>query len=201
MTDPKTNRARASNAQKNITRRTALGVAATMASVITLATQSPLHAQNAQANRKKVKRYLENKAKREAAEPSQSWIDSILPGNGNATPSKPQAPATALLLSARNCLEQGIKAKSYCLERIAAGDDSVKPCLKTIEAMLPVCGALAKLEEIKAKRLKEMAKLATSFLTDCQRACQKQSKAHIQLSGCAIACAACAQECKNTLRS
>ena len=153
-------------------------------------------AQGVHGFRKKAKRHHEYKRKNPT--PSQPWLDSILP-NSKKQVDPAATPHPRLFQTATACTQIGARSRSYCLDRINKGDGSLTPGLKAIEAMVPVCNALAKLSEIDATRLKSMAKTADIFLADCESECRKLATTHPALGACANACAHAKAEIKAVL--
>ena len=151
-----------------------------------LAFSSRADAQGVHGFRNRVKKY--QKYKKENPQPSQSWLDSILPDSKKQT-DPASTPHPGLFQAANGSTEIGVQSRAYCIDAISKGTTDLAPCLKAIEAMIPVANALGKLAEIDAGRLKELAKTSRLFVDDCEAECAKHAAAHPALQPCADACA------------
>ena len=155
-------------------------------------------AQGVHGFRNRVKKY--QNYKKENPQPSQSWLDSILPNSKKQT-DPASTPHPGLFQAANGSTEIGIKSRAYCIDAIGKGALELKPCLQAIEAMIPVANALGKLAEIDAGRLKDLAKTSHLFVDDCEKECAKHAAAHPALGPCANACAHLKGEIKTLLRA
>jgi len=171
--------------------------AALIAALGAVAISGPVKAQGVHGFRNRVKKYQDYK--RENPAPSQSWLNSILP-NTKKQVDPAATPHPGLFQAAMGATDIGVKSRTYCLEAIKKGDASLAPCLKAIEAMIPVCNALGKLAEIDAGRLKDLANTAKLFLDDCERECGKLASTHPALQPCAAACMHSKLEIKSLLK-
>jgi len=172
--------------KRDLSRRELIRNSATLGLAVgSIAIANESLAQGVHGFRKKVKRYHEYK--RENPQPSQSWLNSILP-NSKKQVDPASTPHPGLFQAAMGCTEIGVKSRTYCLDATKKGDLTLAPCLKAIEAMIPVCNALGKLAEIDAIRLKDQAKAAHGFLDDCERECGKLVSTHTALQPCIATC-------------
>jgi Cys-rich four helix bundle protein (predicted Tat secretion target) len=101
----------------------------------------------------------------------------------------------ALIDAAHACMATGDLCINHCLESLSAGDKSLADCAKSVEAMLPMVTATAKLAAQDAKRLKELAAVCGKACKDCQAECKKHEQ-HPECKACGDACAKCAAECE-----
>ncbi|MGD0868754.1 MAG: Csp1 family four helix bundle copper storage protein [Bryobacteraceae bacterium] len=100
----------------------------------------------------------------------------------------------ALVSSASDCVGKGEVCLSHCLELLATGDKSMSACAKSTNEMLAVCGALLSIAAQGAPSLSKLAGIAFDICRRCETECRKH--AHAPCTDCAVACAACAAECK-----
>jgi Cys-rich four helix bundle protein (predicted Tat secretion target) len=106
------------------------------------------------------------------------------------------APHQALIAAALDCISTGEVCANHCIEMLSDGDTSLKDCLRTVSAMLPMCPALVRLAAIEDKHLDELAKVFIAVCSDCEAACKKHEDEHAECKACAKSCAACIAECK-----
>jgi Cys-rich four helix bundle protein (predicted Tat secretion target) len=117
---------------------------------------------------------------------------------GLATPGSAQhkSPNQALVAAARRCEDVGNICLAHCIRLTKAGDKSLGDCMRAVQAMLPVCGAVRRLATQDARRLKDLAKVCMDICSDCEAECRKHESHHVQCKNCAEACAATVRECK-----
>lgn len=102
----------------------------------------------------------------------------------------------ALVDAALACVGRGEVCAEHCIGMLSMGDTSLKDCLRSVQTMLPMCLALARLGALDAKRLKEFAKVCRDVCADCEEECKKHSEKHELCKACADSCADCIKECK-----
>ncbi len=102
----------------------------------------------------------------------------------------------ALIDAALACVNRGEVCLEHCMRLIADGDTSIKDCMRTVSAMLPMCTALAKMAALDARRLKDFVKVCRDVCADCEDECKKHADKHAQCKACQDSCAACIKECK-----
>lgn len=127
---------------------------------------------------------------------------------GQTQDKKPPAPAAghehhhheggakyqALIDAAHACMATGDICINHCLTSLSTGDKTLADCAKSVEAMLPMVTATAKLAAQDAKRLKELAAVCGKACKDCEAECKKHEQ-HPECKACGEACAKCAAEC------
>jgi Cys-rich four helix bundle protein (predicted Tat secretion target) len=104
-----------------------------------------------------------------------------------------------LVDSALLCVNRGEVCLDHCLKLLATGDTSLKDCVRTVSAMLPMCTALARYAALEAPRLKQLAKLCIDVCSDCESECKRHQDHHAACKACAESCAACIKDCKALL--
>lgn len=101
----------------------------------------------------------------------------------------------ALIDAAALCLKEGEICAAHCVASLGTGDTSLKACLTTVMATLPMCDALMRFAAMDAPRLKELAKVCRDVCDDCEKECKKHAEHHAVCKACGEACAACIKEC------
>jgi Cys-rich four helix bundle protein (predicted Tat secretion target) len=107
-----------------------------------------------------------------------------------------EVPHQALIDTALDCINRGEVCVNHCILMLGKGDTSLKDCLHTVQAMLPLCPAMVRLAAMNSEHLREFSKVFLDICTDCEKACRKHENDHAECKACAEACAACIEECK-----
>lgn len=97
---------------------------------------------------------------------------------------------------ALKCVNRGDVCVNHCLTSLATGDTSLKDCIRSVSAMLPMCSALAKLAALNSSRLRDVAKVCMDICDDCQKECDKHAEHHAACKACAQSCGECIDACK-----
>lgn len=113
----------------------------------------------------------------------------------HAGPAKYQA----LIDSAMKCINRGEVCINHCVTSMSTGDTSLKDCLRSVSAMLPMCAALARFGALESTRLAELAKLCIDICADCEKECKKHAEHHAACKACGESCAECIAECKKVI--
>jgi Cys-rich four helix bundle protein (predicted Tat secretion target) len=79
---------------------------------------------------------------------------------------------------------------------LAAGDEALGDCAKSVQQMLAVCRAAGPLVYADSKHLRAFAKLCADVCGDCETACRKHEGHHAICKQCAEACAKTVAEAK-----
>lgn len=101
----------------------------------------------------------------------------------------------ALFQSANACVSTAQLCQAHCQVLFAGGDRSLADCSRSVDALVPVCQALAALAAQESPFLPHYAKAAAEICRACEQQCRKHEKEHVQCRDCAEACAACARNC------
>lgn len=120
-----------------------------------------------------------------------SKMDHAAMGHGSA-----DAKYQKLIDAAHHCVNKGEVCLDHCISLLSKGDTSIKDCIRTVSAMLPMCQTLSRLAALDAKRLKEFAKVCADVCADCEAECKKHAEHHAICKACQESCAACIKECK-----
>ena len=102
----------------------------------------------------------------------------------------------ALVKALRACETAGTTCLNHCVRLTRAGDKSIAECMRSVQAMLPVCTALRQLAGQDARRLRDLARVCMAVCSDCEDECRKHEFHHVECRNCAEACAATVRECK-----
>lgn len=102
----------------------------------------------------------------------------------------------ALIATTGDCLQRGEACLAHCLVLLGKGDKEMAPCARSVNQMLAVCGALARLAAQEAPATTALARVAADVCADCEKECRKHEKKHAECKACAEACAACLKECR-----
>lgn len=101
-----------------------------------------------------------------------------------------------LVAAALDCVKRGELCADHCLMMLGMGNTELKDCMRSVQTMLPMCVALARLAALDAKRLKSYAAVCRDVCADCEEECKKHADKHALCKACAESCAACIKECK-----
>lgn len=97
------------------------------------------------------------------------------------------------------CVNRGEVCIDHCIGLLSSGDTSLKDCIRTVSAMLPMCAALARLAALDARRLKDLARVCIDVCADCETECKRHAEHHTACKACAESCAECIRVCKALL--
>ncbi len=98
---------------------------------------------------------------------------------------------------ALECVGLGEACVAHCIKVLGTGDTSLADCLVSVNAMLPMCTALARYAATDAKRLKDLAAVCITVCDDCAKECEKHADKHAECKACGDACDACIKACKD----
>lgn len=97
------------------------------------------------------------------------------------------------------CVARGEACTAHCVDLLGGGDTSLKDCLTTVLAMVPMCAILARYAAADAPRLKELAKVCIDVCEDCAAACKRHADKHEVCKACETSCEECIKACKALL--
>ena len=101
----------------------------------------------------------------------------------------------ALVDIANVCAQHGDECIDHCIELFKSGDTSVARCAETVNEMIVMCRALAKMGTYQSEQLVAVAKICIDVCQVCADECGKHSK-HPQCKACEESCLKCIEECK-----
>jgi Cys-rich four helix bundle protein (predicted Tat secretion target) len=96
---------------------------------------------------------------------------------------------TDLLSAAEDCSNSAQKCLAHCLVSFTEGDTSLGDCARSVHEMLPICDALAIQVASNSAYVGSQAKVCRQACADCEAACRKHEKEHVECRECAEACA------------
>jgi Cys-rich four helix bundle protein (predicted Tat secretion target) len=96
---------------------------------------------------------------------------------------------SGLVKVAEECEASGRVCMAHCLESFKAGDTTLAACAASVEAMRPVCDALAQLAALDSRHVAAFAPVCRDVCQDCEKECRKHEKKHSVCKDCADACA------------
>ena len=105
-------------------------------------------------------------------------------------------PHEELIDSALDCVKTGTICQDHCVELIKAGDTSIAECLDSVQEMLAMCTALAKMAAYQSDQLKAVAKICAEVCRRCEKECRKHAEHHAQCKACAESCKRCIEACE-----
>lgn len=102
----------------------------------------------------------------------------------------------ALIKIANECAQHGDECIDHCIELFKTGDTSLANCADTVNEMIVMCRALAKMATYQSEDLKAVAKICISVCQRCVDECSKHEDKHPNCKACADSCRECIKECK-----
>lgn len=101
-----------------------------------------------------------------------------------------------LIKIANECAQHGDECIDHCIELFKTGDTSLANCADTVNEMIVMCRALAKMATYQSEDLKAVAKICISVCQRCVDECSKHEDKHPNCKACADSCRECIKECK-----
>lgn len=102
----------------------------------------------------------------------------------------------ALISIANECAQHGDECVAHCIELFKTGDTSLAKCADTVNEMIVMCRALAKMATYESPQLVAIAKICIDVCQVCADECNKHADTHANCKACAESCEACIKECK-----
>jgi Cys-rich four helix bundle protein (predicted Tat secretion target) len=104
----------------------------------------------------------------------------------------------ALVDIANQCAQHGDECIDHCIELFKTGDTTVAKCAETVNEMIVMCRALAKMGTYQSEQLVAVAKICIDVCQVCADECGKHTK-HEQCKACEKSCLECIDECKKII--
>lgn len=101
----------------------------------------------------------------------------------------------ALVDIANQCTQHGDECIDHCIELFKSGDTTVAKCAETVNEMIVMCHALAKMGTYQSEQLVAVAKICIDVCEICAEECGKHTE-HAQCKACEESCLECIKECK-----
>jgi Cys-rich four helix bundle protein (predicted Tat secretion target) len=102
----------------------------------------------------------------------------------------------ALIKIANECAQHGDECIDHCIELFKTGDTSLANCADTVNEMIVMCRALAKMATYQSEDLKAVARVSINVCQRCVDECSKHEDKHPNCKACADSCRECIKECK-----
>lgn len=102
----------------------------------------------------------------------------------------------ALINIANECAQHGDECVAHCIELFKTGDTSLAKCADTVNEMIVMCRALAKMATYESAQLVAVAKICIDVCQVCADECNKHADTHPNCKACAESCEDCIKECK-----
>ena len=100
----------------------------------------------------------------------------------------------SLIKIANECAQHGDECIAHCIELFKSGDTSLAKCADTVNEMIVMCRALAKMATYQSTELVAVAKVCKSVCQICADECGKHAKTHQNCKACADSCLECIEE-------
>jgi Cys-rich four helix bundle protein (predicted Tat secretion target) len=98
--------------------------------------------------------------------------------------------------AAMECVRVGQECLDHCIRNLSTGDKMMAECAGTVQAMLPLCEAVAELSRLDSAHLKALAAVCAKACRDCEAACKKHANHHAECKACMESCGRCATACE-----
>lgn len=106
------------------------------------------------------------------------------------TEAAPAPKGTAELIDAAlACEKAGDACVAHCLAEFKKGDTMLADCAASVERMLAVCAATARLAALGSAHLAKFVAVCADICADCEAECRKHAQHHAVCKACADACA------------
>lgn len=105
----------------------------------------------------------------------------------------------ALIKIANECAQHGDECIAHCIELFKSGDTSLAKCADTVNEMIVMCRALAKMATYQSTQLNAVAKVCMDVCQICADECGKHAKTHVNCKACADSCLECIAEIKKII--
>ena len=108
---------------------------------------------------------------------------------------KMESPYKSLIKIAIECAQHG----DECIELFKTGDTSLAKCADTVNEMIVMCRALARMATYQSTQTKAVAKVCMDVCQTCADECGKHSDTHPNCKACEQSCLECIEEIKKIL--
>ena len=105
----------------------------------------------------------------------------------------------ALIAAAGDCVAKGDACLAHCIVLLGDGDKAMAECAKSVNQLLPLCGALQRLAAQGSAYMPALAKVALESCSECEKVCRKHADKHAECKACMESCAECIKQCKAAL--
>ncbi|MEM7604718.1 MAG: Csp1 family four helix bundle copper storage protein [Myxococcota bacterium] len=91
---------------------------------------------------------------------------------------------------AAECHRVGERCLEHCIRLLGSGNTAMADCARTVNEMLPICGAVGPLAAARSEHAQQLAALCKSVCESCLAACEAHRSHHAECAACADACEA-----------
>lgn len=112
---------------------------------------------------------------------------------------KMECPYKSLIKIAIECAQHGDECIEHCIELFKTGDTSLAKCADTVNEMIVMCRALARMATYQSTQTKAVAKVCMDVCQTCADECGKHSDTHPNCKACEQSCLECIEEIKKIL--
>lgn len=95
----------------------------------------------------------------------------------------------------QHCVMKGNACLAHCITDLRSGSTDLVECLASVEELVAICTAMAKVASLGTDRVLAMAAVTKAVCDACEAECRKFADRHKECLECADACVACAKEC------
>ncbi|TPH18478.1 four-helix bundle copper-binding protein [Litorilituus lipolyticus] len=101
----------------------------------------------------------------------------------------------ALIAISNECAQHGDECIAHCMQMFKMGDTTLAKCAETVNEMIIMCRALAKMASYQSTQVNALAKIVIDVCQVCADECGKHTK-HKECKACEQSCLECIEECK-----
>jgi len=105
----------------------------------------------------------------------------------------------SLIKISNECAQHGDECVAHCIELFKTGDTTLAKCADTVNEMIVMCRALAKMATYESTELVAVAKVCMAVCQTCADECGKHAKTHENCKACADSCLECIEEIKKII--
>lgn len=99
-----------------------------------------------------------------------------------------------LIRISNECAQHGDECIDHCIELFKTGDVSLARCAETVNEMIVMCRALAKMATYDSPQVKAVAKICRDVCQACADECGKHADTHSNCKACEQSCLECIKE-------
>jgi len=140
-----------------------------------------------------------------AAAVAGSVFSGLLPAEQAQASDKPKktesktAATQAFVKAAYHCIETGELCVAHCSKELAEGNAEMAKCNVSVQSMMAVCSAAARLVALGSSQAKKAVELCAAVCKECAESCEEH-KGHFG-HGMHLDCKACMEACRDMEKS
>jgi len=114
--------------------------------------------------------------------------------------------AAAFVKAAFHCIETGELCVAHCSKELAEGNAEMAKCNVSVQSMMAVCSAAARLVALGSSQAKKAVELCASACKECAESCEEHKAhfghgMHLECKSCGEACREMEKACKDWLNA